>query len=436
MNALMALAILSAAAADALPAFPGAEGFGSTTPGGRGGKVYLVTTLDDYRPGSKAKPIPGSLRAAVEAEGPRIVVFRVAGLIDLKAPLVVVNPFITIAGQTAPGDGVCLKTYNCTIKAHDSVVRYLRVRPGDEAAKPLDGLSVYETQNVVIDHCSVSWSVDETLSVTGAGCTNVTVQWCLISESLKESVHDKGEHGYGSLVRTDGDITFHHNIYAHHQTRCPRPGTYGAERGILFDFRNNLIYDWLSPAGYSAEDKATMNYIGNYLKPGPSTKDRKHAFKVGGPATTMFVEGNFLLGADKGNADNWELIGGKKTPETRLASPLAVAPVQTDTAEALFPKLLAGVGATLQRRDAVDARVIEQITSGTGRLINSPKDVGCWPTYAAATAPEDADADGQPDAWEQQHGLNPADSTDNRGDLDGDGYTNIEEFLNGTDPKS
>lgn len=436
MKAILVLALLSstAAAADAIPSFPGAEGFGSTTPGGRSGQVLLVTTLDDYRP-KRDKPIAGSLRAAVESEGPRIVVFRVSGLIDLKAPLVIANPFITIAGQSAPGEGVCLKRFNVQITAHDAVVRYLRVRPGDESEKQLDGLAVYKTQNVVVDHCSAGWSVDESLSVTGDDCTNVTVQWCLIAESLNESKHDKGEHGYGSLVRTDGDITFHHNVYAHHKTRCPRPGTYGAERGIVFDFRNNLIYDWVSPAGYSAEDKATMNYVGNYLKPGPSTKDRKHMFKVGGAATTMYVADNFLLGNDKGNADNWELINGDKTPETRLASPLPVAPVRADTAEALYPKLLAGAGASLPKRDAVDARIIKQIADGTGRVINSPNDVGGWPVYPTAAAPADVDADGQPDAWEREHGLNPADPADGRGDLDRDGYTNLEEFLNGTDPK-
>ena len=266
LSALVAVTVGGAAAGFTLPAFPGAEGFGSTTPGGRGGKVLIVSTLKDYAPGER--PIVGSLRAAIDAKGPRTIVFRVSGTIELKAGLRITEPYVTIAGQTAPGDGVCLKKYNLGVRdTHDVVIRYLKIRPGDVSGKELDGLYVYRSQNVVIDHCSVSWSVDETLSVTGEGCTNVCVQWCFITESLNKSVHGKGSHGYGSLIRTDGDITYHHNLYAHHKTRCPRPGTYGDPRGILLDFRNNVIYHWMSPAGYTAKDKAAINYIGNFLKP-------------------------------------------------------------------------------------------------------------------------------------------------------------------------
>lgn len=418
--------------AQALPAFPGAEGFGANTVGGRGGRVLFVTTLDDYNPkAKKSTPIAGSLRASLEAEGPRTIVFRVSGVIALQAPLRISQPFVTIAGQSAPGGGVCLKAFGCSVETHDVVIRHLRFRPGDVAQKPLDALSVYQAQNVILDHCSAGWSVDETLSVTGAGCTNVSVQWCLIAESLNHSVHAKGEHGYGSLVRTDGDISYHHNVYAHHGTRCPRPGTYGEPRGIVFDFRNNLIYDWRGPAGYSSEDKATLNYLGNYLKPGPSTRDtKKHrAFSVGGPATKMYVAGNYLVGADEANRDNWLMIE-HHTPETRLAEPLPVAAVQTDPAESLPDKLLPQVGATLPRRDAADVRVIEQIRRGTGRIIDSQSEVGGWPTYDAAPPPADGDDDGMPDDWERQHGLDPANAADGPADRDGDGYTNLEEYLN------
>ncbi|HWA97046.1 MAG TPA: pectate lyase [Pirellulales bacterium] len=418
----------------ALPAFPGAEGAGSTTPGGRGGRVLLVTTLDDYNPKSKAsKPIAGSLRAAVDAEGPRTIVFRVSGVIELKAGLVVTKPYLTLAGQTAPGDGICLKNFPLVIATHDVVVRYLRCRPGEGAGKELDALDVYDGRDVVIDHCSASWSVDETLSVTGAGCTNISVQWCLIAESLNHSVHHKGAHGYGSLIRTDGDISFHHNVYAHHKTRCPRPGTYGADRGIWFDFRNNLIYDWEAVAGYTSDDRATLNYVGNVLKPGPSTTRTKFAFKIGGPATKMFVADNLIEGTDA-DGDPWRLID-RAEPGNRLEQPLAISPVSTDLAAELVSKLLPSAGATLPRRDKVDARIIDDIEHGTGRIIDSPADVGGWPEYRSAEPPEDRDADGLPDAWEREHGLDPTNADDQRADADGDGYTNLEEFLNGSDPR-
>jgi len=407
-------------------AFPGAEGAGALSRGGRGGQVLIVTTLDDYKRGEK--PIAGSLRAAVETPGPRTIVFEVGGAIELKSSLRVSEPFVTIAGQTAPGDGICLKHFDLNVRdTHDVVIRHLRVRPGDVSRKELDGLSVYQSKDVVIDHCSVSWSIDETLSVTGEGCGNVSIQWCFITESLNNSVHSKVTHGYGSLIRTDGDISFHHNLYAHHQTRCPRPGTYGQPRGILLDFRNNTIYDWISPAGYSAEDKASLNYVGNYLKPGPSTRDRKNIFKIGGAETRMFVADNKLEGREVD--DPWLLIANAKS-EHRANKPFEIAPIETDTPEVAYRRILDEAGATLPRRDAVDLRVVKQVREGTGRVIDSQADVGGWPKYETGKPLPDADRDGMADAWEAQHGLNPRDASDAHQDRDGDGYTNLEEFLN------
>jgi hypothetical protein len=416
-------------------AFPGAEGFGAHATGGRAGRVYAVTTLEDYDPKKKQKPIVGSLRAAVSTSGPRTIVFRVSGVIELKAPLVITEPRLTIAGQTAPGGGVCLKNFGCQIQADDVIVRHVRFRPGDEAGKENDALSVYKCRNVIIDHCSASWSVDETLSVTGEGCGNVTVQWCLITESLNESVHHKGSHGYGSLLRADGNLTFHHNLYAHHRTRCPRPGTYGDPPGLLLDFRNNVIYDWISPAGYSSTDPVRMNYVGNFLKPGPSTTRRKFAFNIGGPKTELFVAGNVIDGLKPAPADNWSLIE-RAQPENRRESRFDTAPVATDDAAVAFRRVLESAGATLPARDAVDRRVIDEVRHGSGKVINSPKDVGGWPRYESTPPPSDADDDGMPDAWETQYRLNPQDATDGPQDVDGDGYTNLEEFLNGTDPRS
>jgi hypothetical protein len=420
----------SVALAADIPAFPGAEGFGANAKGGRGGKVYFVTNLEDYNPKSKKEPpIEGSLRWAVSQSGPRTVVFKVSGLIELKSALTITEPRLTIAGQSAPGDGICLKNYPLLIAADDVVVRYLRIRPGDIVAKEMDAVSVDECKDVILDHCSASWSVDETLSVTGEGCENVTVQWCIISESLDESAHHKGTHGYGSLIRTDGGISFHHNLYAHHRTRCPRPGTYGKDPGLLLDFRNNVIYNWISPAGYTSSDPARINYVGNYLKPGPSTREKAYMFNIGGMATQMFVEANLLDYAKVASKTDWDWIEHAK-PEHQLSKPLPVAAVTTDTAAIARDRILESAGASLPKRDAVDRRIVEDLRQGTGRVINSPKEVGGWPVYSSIAAPKDSDQDGMPDAWETKKQLDPEDPRDGNNDRDSDGYTNVEEYLN------
>ncbi len=441
--AWLLLAVPVAGAEDRLVAFPGAEGFGRFAQGGRGGKTLFVTNTRDYHPG-REKPIPGSFRLACQTEGPRIVVFRVGGIIELKAPLQVTEPFLTIAGQTAPGDGICLKNYGLYVRnTHDVIIRHLRVRPGDSSGRELDAIGVSSSQNVIIDHCSASWSTDETLSVTGEGCTNVTVGWCLITESLNQSVHRKGQHGYGSLIRADGDITFHHNLYAHHKTRCPRPGTYGKPRGLHLDFRNNVIYDWIAPAGYSAADKVTMNYVGNYLKPGPSTKRRRSAFSVGGKATRLYVADNVLEGFhppadDPGGShggsakplanDPWRLIANSHQA-VQLDKPFAAPTISSPPAPKVFQRVLRGAGATVPRRDAVDRRIVQQVRTGQGQVINSQAAVGGWPEVRSGQAPVDSDQDGIPDSWERLHQLN--------GQLNGDairlapsGYCWIEEYVN------
>ena len=371
----------------------------------------------------KEPPVPGSFRAACAAAGPRIVLFRVSGTIPLKAQLSISEPFVTIAGHTAPGGGICLKNYGLGIVAHDVVVRHLRVRPGDDMGPLMkqqgksfetDGLSIgAPARDVIIDHCSVSWANDEVLSVSGAGITNITVQWCIISESLNSSFHHKGPHGYGSLLRTNGNVSFHHNLYAHHTSRSPRPGTYG-EGCILLDFRNNVIYD---SAGYSAADPVRMNYVGNYIK-----RARKRAFEVGGETTKLFAEGNVLEGSG-------ELIANLK-PVNKVEAAFPVAAVATDSARQAFERVLASSGATLPERDAVDQRVVKQAIEGSGGLIDSQANVGGWPALPSPAPPDDFDQDGMPDAWERGVGLNPQDPADAAGDLDHDGYTNLEEWLN------
>lgn len=415
-----------------IPAFPGAEGFGAFATGGRGGRIMLVTTQEDY--GRGENPIKGSLRAAVEAEGPRIVVFRTSGTIALREALVVRYPYITIAGQSAPGGGICLKDRSAAVVTHDVVIRHVRFRPGNEPAEEFrkrgksfqpDALSVGKgARDVIIDHCSASWAIDEVLSVSGEGITDVTVQWCIISESLNRSTHEKGNHGYGSLLRTNGNVTFHHNLYAQHASRCPRPGTYG-DGSILLDFRNNVIHNG---KGYSAADPVRMNYVGNHIR-----TTRGLGFYIGGDATKVFAEGNFQVGAGGKNDDQRQLLG-RATDVHMKKEPFATAPVATDSAQDAFRQVLASAGAVLPERDAVDRRVVAAVRLGEARLIDSQTEVGGWPALARATPPKDADSDGMPDAWEAEHGLRPL-AADDRGDPDEDGYTNIEEYLNGTDPR-
>lgn len=422
-----------------IPAFPGAEGAGARATGGRGGKVLFVTNLRDYDP-AKENPILGSLRAAIDAKGPRIVVFRVSGTIPLKTTLKVNEPYITIAGQSAPGGGVCVKNYGTSIETHDVVIRYLRFRPGDEMgpdcrsrgkAFSCDAVNLGRgAKNVIVDHCSTSWSTDEVLSIHGVGVTDVTVQWCIISESLNDSYHAKGEHGYGSLITCNGSVTYHHNLYAHHKSRTPRPGTYG-DGSILLDFRNNVVYNSVR-GGYSGEDPVRMNYVGNYIKPGPSSQ-WNCAFLIGGKASCIYADDNCMVGRDNASGDRWSIFA-QLDDSNKRATPFPTAPVKTDTPAEAYRRILASVGAVLPARDALDARIIEDIRTGKGKIINSQKEVGGWPELKSATAPKDTDGDGMPDAWEKTHGLESGNAADGAADADSDGYTNVEEFLNGSDP--
>lgn len=414
-------------------AFPGAEGFGAYSVGGRGGVVMYVTNLEDSG--------HGSFRAACMASGRRIVLFKVSGIIELESPLTISEPYLTIAGQTAPGDGVCIKNYGFSItKTHDVVIRYMRFRPGDTKRIELDALTVDGSQRVIIDHCSASWGTDEVLSVVGGGTTDVTIQWCLITESLNNSVHRKGPHGYGSLFRLDGNLSVHHNLYANNSSRNPRPGCYGdMERGSLLDFRNNVVYNWGLRAGYTADDKASINYVANYLRPGPSTAKRARpvAFFVGGVKTRIFLEGNHHEGAKKQHGVDWDFVKLQEATWAnivRLNAPLPVAEVKTDDANVAYGKVLEFAGAVLPKRDPVDDRIITQVKNNTGKIIDTQLEVGGWPVYRNAEALLDTDLDGMPDTWETAQGMNPGDKGDAHADQDGDGYTNIEEFLNSTDP--
>lgn len=414
-----------------LPAFPGAEGFGSTTPGGRGGRVILVTNLDDAG--------PGSLRAACDAEGPRLVLFRVAGTIALKQAIVVRNPYLTLAGQTAPGDGICLRDNPFEVATHDVVVRYLRSRLGDVTGVQQDCIDFYHgASNSIFDHCSATWSIDECLSLSGND-SNLTVQWCLIGESLNRSKHPKGPHGYGSLSRANGPVSWHHNLWVHNDARNPRLGdNYGRPPYPTFDVRNNVIYDYGQTCSGLTQGQLKVNYVANYIRPGPSS-EAPTPIRVGGPSNLLYyIRDNVFEGHDDLTTDNTRffdpaMIDGKRQVQT-VTEPFPAPPVTTVPAPAALELVLASVGASLPVRDPVDARIVGEVRRHGGHIINSQTEVGGWPELKSEPPPVDSDNDGMPDAWESQHGLNPHDPADAAADNDHDGYTNLEEYLNGTDP--
>lgn len=410
------------------PAFPGAEGFGAATPGGRGGRVVFVRNLEDSG--------PGSFRDAVETQGPRTVVFRVGGLIALRTKVVIAEPFLTIAGQTAPGDGVCFRGQAVEIQTHDVVVRHLRFRPGDISGAEVDGVGVGGgSRRAILDHCSAGWSVDESLSLSG-DVADVTVQWCLIAEALNRSVHRKGPHGYGSLMRANGGVTLHHNLWAHNAARNPRLGDdYGHPPWPLFDVRNNVIYDYGGIASGMTGDRLSANYVGNYVRPGPSSDTKRGIIVLTDTAAVSYhVAGNVVEGRPALTADNRLLFDRVEASGRRLVTffdrPFDAPPVGTTDAARALREVLAGVGATRPRRDAVDARVVGEAETLSGRIVDSQKGVGGWPSYASGPAPADGDQDGMPDAWESARGLDPGDPRDGARVAGLEGYTHLEVHLN------
>ncbi len=396
-------------------AFPGAEGFGAHAQGGRGGKVLFVANLNDSG--------HGSLREAIEAKGPRTVIFKVGGIIEVKKPLQIREPFITIAGQTAPGGGICLKGSEDTltlINTHDVIVRYLRVRTGhtgDKDANEGDCISCYSADNFIIDHCSTSWGTDETLSCTQA-CDRYTVQWSVIAEGL-----DYYGHSMGSILGGDRS-TWHHNLYAHCRTRNPRFA------GLCrCDFRNNVIFDWGDTCGYG--DFRWLNYVNNYVKPGPSTTQNPVLFLKGESVLmpgSLFMQGNVMDGAPEFSGDNRKGTGCDD--EAFAEAPRQAAEVNTQTAALAFDAVLNKAGATLPKRDAVDRRLAEEVRNGTGKIVRYESDLATsWPAYAAGQAPVDSMEDGIPDEWKHAHGL-PLNDPGVASLVNQAGYTNLELYLN------
>ncbi|MCI0515177.1 pectate lyase [candidate division KSB1 bacterium] len=413
-------------------AFPGAEGFGRFTTGGRGGIVIEVTHLADQG--------PGSLRAALTTKGVRTVVFRVSGTIALESELEITNGNLTIAGQTAPGDGICIKNYPVLVAADNVIVRYLRFRPGDEKKYQGDAFSGMQHRDIIIDHCSMSWASDECASWYDN--TDFMLQWCLISESLNHSHHAKGEHGYGGIWGGQG-ATFHHNLLAHHTSRNPRfngSRTHGDPAAEIVDFRNNVIYNWGFNSVYGGEG-GRQNLIANYFQSGPATKIKDRIAEPWDATGQWYVADNFVAGFSEISADNWAGgVQGNFWKQVRVHAPHPVAPVFTEPAAVAYQHVLENAGATLPRRDAIDARIIAEVKTGTATfggvwgqgsgIIDSQSGVGGWVALKTYAVPTDQDHDGLADDWELAHGINPRDPMDRNGDFNGDGYTNLEKYLN------
>jgi hypothetical protein len=454
----------------AVPAFPGAEGAGAYSFGGRGGKVFVVTSLADSG--------PGTFREACEAAGPRIVVFNVAGIIQLRSPVHIRAPYITIAGQTAPGDGVCIAGATTAIDTHDVVIRYMRFRRGQaDVSERDDSLGGKPVGNIVIDHVSASWGFDENLSIYSHLCkssdgtkdiktptVHLTIQWTVSSEGLNTYSHGFGGTWGGRYV------SFHHNLFACNSGRNPSIGW-----GDQIDFRNNVLFNWKHRSVDGGDATSWLNIVANYYKPGPATEgelryriakpEAFRNFKEGGDREGVwYVAENIVEGNEQVTTDNW--AGGvqldtakplKVTSSTvigtgdrkkdieiylakgREAKPFAAPAITQQPAAQAYELVLANVGATLPRRDAVDERVTKQVKTGKviyveGQgIITDIKQVGGYPEFTGAPI-SDLCADGIPLSWKNRYKLDAMDTALASKDLQGDGYTVIEKYLAGLDP--
>jgi pectate lyase len=442
--------LVSGIAADAArygSSFPGAEGYGSKSRGGRGGRVLIVDSLED-RVGN---PAPGTLRWALRQSGKRIIIFRVAGTIELAGKLHLENPFATVAGQTAPGEGITLKNFPLVVHTHDIVIQGIRVRIGDR----LDNSDAFNIQgprarNIVVDHCSFSWSTDEVVA-TNAGARNITFQNSIVSEGLDCSIHPEGCHSRGLLLR-DGsrNITLHHNFFAHNDFRNPKLfGDPAKLRGrqANFHFYNNVVYDWgdWAVAGFGV---ARISVENNYFRLGPSTFGYPESLEIRSAGETdgylLWAEGNIGPSCPSGCVDEWRMVHGTESrfrAKDRLEMPAAFPTSALEArdrveAEAGASYRLDETGNRVPRRDAVDRRLFRQFRNGTGGIIDDPAEVGGWPLLDPGLPVVDSDLDGMPDAWENLFDLDPFDAADALGNLDGDRYSNIEEYLFEIDPTS
>ncbi|KEO74256.1 polysaccharide lyase [Anditalea andensis] len=457
-----------------IPAFPGAEGGGAYTPGGRGGKIYVVTSLEDSG--------PGTLREACESGGARTIVFKVAGIIRLNTPISIRAPYVTIAGQTAPGDGVVIAGETFAVDTHDVIIRHMRFRRGEtDVTRRDDALGGDPMGNVIIDHCSVSWGLDENLSMyrnmfqanerserQKLPTANITIQNTISSEGL-----DTYNHAFGSTV---GGLnsTLLRNLWANNVGRNPSIGMYGD-----FTFVNNVLFNWWNRTVDGGDFRSMFNVINNYYKPGPITPDGSVRHRIIKPESgymepktfgRAYVSGNLVEGNPEVSQNNWKggvQIAGVSDDEEKehfsymkRDEPFRVANYNVMPAEEAYEYVLENVGAVLPKRDPIDERIINQVRTGeinypdgletdTGSefikrrlekdsykkgIITDISQVGGYPEYTG-NAYKDSDGDGIPDAWETKYGLDPNDPSDALKDLNNDGYTNIEKYINGIDPK-
>ena len=476
-----------------IPAFPGAEGGGMYTAGGRGGKVLTVTNLNDSG--------PGSFREACEQGGARIVVFNVSGIIKLETPIVVRAPYITIAGQTAPGDGVCIAGQSFQIDTHDVIIRHMRFRRGETMSwHREDAFGGNPVGNIMIDHCSCTWGLDENISfyrhmydmsegfyqarTEKYPTVNVTIQNTISAKAL-----DTYNHAFGSTLGGE-NASFMRNLWASNVGRNPSVGWNG-----VFNFVNNVLFNWHMRTVDGGDYTAMFNMINNYYKPGPATPKNspvshrilkpesgrsKHPYKQYG---RVYAHGNIMEGNAEVTADNWNggiqveerHNAGEFTEQMRSNKPFAMPYVKIMSATEAYDYVLNNVGATIPCRDKVDEIIVNEVRTGeiyyekklskenpygdnwglaeksqkadgTFRyrrmgndsykqgIITDPRQMGGYPEYKGEPY-VDTDMDGMPDSWEVQNGLNPNDASDANSDCTGDGYTNIEKYINGISTK-
>jgi hypothetical protein len=434
-------------------AFPGAEGYGRFAQGGRGGDVYHVTTIEDYNPKTD-KAIEGSLRQAVMTQTkPRTIVFDLSGTIRLKAPLLVTKSYLTIAGQTAPGDGITISGDTFQLKGgetenewiHDIIVRFIRFRHGDETAKSGDGITTNYVSDYIFDHISAGWTIDGIHDLRGGG--KFTLQWSIYSEALNMSTHYRhAAHAMlGSFREIRKNITLHHNLMTSSRNRHPTLGSGNkADTNAVIDFRNNVVYNW---AGGTNLGEVRHNFVNNYYKPGESSNfgyENNKPLQIKSSraeSTKGYLKGNYFDNAPaEFNKDNYTAITytntGNYNSTTRgkfeYNKPFVVGEdvPETQSYNKAYELVLKLAGASLVR-DAVDTRVVKDTREGTGKLLDSQKQVGGWPVLISKPALKDTDRDGMPDDWEKKNGLQLGDASDGSKYTLNKNYTNLEVYLNG-----
>jgi len=422
----------------------------------RDGEVIHVTTLSDERDKTTGQPVVGTLRKALQMDGTRTVVFDVSGTINLTSQLEITGGNLTIAGQTAPGDGICIAGYPVVVKASNVIIRFVRFRMGDQNGVEGDALSINDHSKIIVDHCSFSWSTDECVSCYGN--TDFTLQYCFITESLRRSVHVKGNHGYGGIWGGT-NASFHHNLLAHHDSRNPRFDHSYVNNKCFgpVDYVNNVVYNWGGNSTYGGEgydQVRKINMVNNYYKYGPATSKKNRlvdptvscSYCSDGHTlipSKFWLSGNYMYGDANVTADNWKgstQTGSNVKADARWTENLS-ALENEQSAQAAYETVLAKAGCSLHR-DAIDTRIANEVREGnytytgsngsTKGLIDSPADVGGYPNIEEIHRAEDydSDRDGMPDAWEKANGLDHKKSADSKEYTLDKNYTNLEVYLN------